>query len=110
MPLVMSFAISWGAVAWVLISELFPMKARGVGSGISVMAMSAANLIVTLVFLILLDTIGIAMIFSIFAAICIISFSFVMMFVPETKNRSLEAIEKDLRQTSSDTSTVESHF
>ncbi|GAB3063515.1 sugar porter family MFS transporter [Virgibacillus ainsalahensis] len=94
---VMSFAVSWGAVAWVLIPELFPLKARGAGTGVAIMGMSAANLVVTLVFPMLLDVIGIAWMFVIFAVIGLTSIGFVSLFVPETKGRSLEEIENDLR-------------
>jgi len=95
---VMGFAVSWGAVAWVIIPELFPLKARGAGTGIAIMSMSAANLIVTLVFPILLDSIGIIWLFAIFSLISIISFGFVSVFVPETKGRSLEDIENEQRK------------
>lgn len=97
---VMGFAVSWGAVTWVIIPELFPLKARGAGTGIAIMGMSAANLIVTLVFPMLLDSIGIAWLFTIFAIIGIGSLGFVSAFVPETKGRSLEDIENDLRKDS----------
>src|SRR5690625_7830125 len=82
---VMGCAVSWGAVAWVIIPELFPLKARGAGTGIAIMSMSAANLIVTLVFPILLDSIGIIWLFAIFSLISIISFVFVFVFVQLTK-------------------------
>ncbi len=95
---VMSFAVSWGAVTWVIIPELFPLKARGAGTGVAIMGMSAANLIVTLVFPVLLASVGIAALFAAFAVISIGSFGFVSIFVPETKGRSLEDIEKDLRK------------
>lgn len=97
---VMSFAVSWGAVAWVIIPEILPLKARGAGTGIAIMGMSAANLIVTLVFPMLLDLIGIAWLFAIFAVIGIVSYGFVSVYIPETKGRSLEDIEKDFRKNS----------
>src|SRR5690625_7360572 len=77
---VMGFAVSWGAVTWVIIPELFPLKARGAGTGIAIMGMSAANLIVTLVFPMLLDSIGVAWLFSIFVIIGIVYFGFVYVF------------------------------
>ena len=95
---VMSFAVSWGAVTWVIIPELFPLKARGAGAGIAIMGMSAANLIVTLVFPMLMASTGIATLFAVFAVISMASFGFVTIFVPETKGRSLEEIENDLRK------------
>lgn len=95
---VMSFAVSWGAVTWVIIPELFPLNARGAGAGIAIMGMSAANLIVTLVFPMLMASTGIATLFAIFAVFSMGSFAFVTIFVPETKGRSLEEIENDLRK------------
>lgn len=94
---VMSFAVSWGAVAWVIIPELFPLKARGAGTGLAIMGMSSANLVVTLVFPMLLDLVGIAWMFTAFAVIAAASVGFVKFFVPETKGRSLEQIETDMR-------------
>lgn len=101
---VMSFAVSWGAVVWVLLPELFPLKARGVGTGISTMFINFSNLVVTLLFPILLSSVGIGPIFITFTIICIISLIFVLMFVPETTGRSLEEIENDIKNIAKHTS------
>ncbi|MFC4619803.1 sugar porter family MFS transporter [Camelliibacillus cellulosilyticus] len=92
------FAATWGPAVWVILPELFPLKARGAGTGITTLFLSAGNLVVSLFFPILLDSIGIVWVFLIFAIIGVFAFLFVMVFVPETKGRSLEAIEHDLRE------------
>lgn len=91
------FAATWGPAVWVMLPELFPLKARGAGTGITTLFLSAGNLVVSLLFPVLLAAIGIAWVFLIFAAIGVLAFIFVSAFVPETKGRSLEEIEQDLR-------------
>lgn len=91
------FAATWGPAVWVMLPELFPLKARGAGTGLTTLCLSAGNLVVSLLFPILLGAIGIAWVFLIFAGIGVLAFLFVMFFVPETKGRSLEEIENDLR-------------
>ncbi|MFC0522901.1 sugar porter family MFS transporter [Pontibacillus salicampi] len=91
------FSATWGPVVWVMLPELFPLKARGAATGFTTLLLSLANLIVSLTFPILLGAIGTAWVFVIFAIIGVIAFLFVLRFVPETKGRSLEDIERDLR-------------
>ncbi|HET7578123.1 MAG TPA: sugar porter family MFS transporter [Bacillales bacterium] len=91
------FAATWGPAVWVMLPELFPLKARGAGTGITTLFLSAGNLVVSLLFPILLGAIGIAWVFLIFAALGILAFIFVAAFVPETKGRSLEEIEQEMR-------------
>jgi sugar porter (SP) family MFS transporter len=91
------FAATWGPAVWVILPELFPLKARGAGTGLTTLFLSAGNLVVSLFFPMVLAAIGTAWVFLIFAAIGVLAFIFVSMFVPETKGRSLEDIEKDLR-------------
>ncbi|MGI8314152.1 sugar porter family MFS transporter [Halobacillus mangrovi] len=91
------FSATWGPVVWVMLPELFPTKARGAATGFTTLLLSAANLIVSLFFPILLGAIGTAWVFVIFAAIGVLAFLFVAKYVPETKGRSLEEIERDLR-------------
>ncbi|TGB02409.1 sugar porter family MFS transporter [Halobacillus salinus] len=91
------FSATWGPVVWVMLPELFPLKARGAATGFTTLLLSLANLIVSLFFPILLGAIGTAMVFVIFSVIGVLAFLFVLKFVPETKGRSLEQIENDLR-------------
>lgn len=94
-----SFAMSWGPVAWVLLSEIFPNSIRGAMS-IAVAAQWLANLVVSWTFPILNDNKGLEQIFHqglaywIYGVMGLIAAFFIWKFVPETKGKTLEEIEK----------------
>ncbi|WEG12868.1 sugar porter family MFS transporter [Pullulanibacillus sp. KACC 23026] len=90
------FAATWGPVVWVMIGEIFPLNVRGLGIGISGVANWGANLLVSLTFPSLLDRFG-NMLFVVYGVMGILAFFFVTLYVTETKGRSLEQIEIDLR-------------
>ncbi|MBB6448767.1 SP family xylose:H+ symportor-like MFS transporter [Geomicrobium halophilum] len=87
------FQMSWGALAWVLLSEIFPNKIRGQAMSIAVMCLWVANLIVSSTFPLLNDIMGGAT-FAIYGIITVIAMLFVWKVVPETKGKSLEEIEE----------------
>lgn len=91
-----SFAVGLGPVFWLLISEIYPIKIRGAAMSVATIANWAANFVVTISFLTLLTTIGDAGTFFLFAGLTIIALVYFHRQVPETKNRSLQAIERDL--------------
>lgn len=97
---IFGFAISWGPIAWILIGEIFPLNVRGIGNSIGSAANWIGNFIVTQFFLSLLsvfhDKIGGP--FMVFAFFAILSIFFVIFFVPETRGKSLEQIEMELRK------------
>ncbi|MBA2443356.1 MAG: sugar porter family MFS transporter [Rubrobacter sp.] len=95
---IMSFAISWGPVVWVMLAEIFPLEVRGTVMGVATVLLWLANFLVSVSFPVLLETLGIGPLFLGFAAICVASFFFVYAVVAETKGRSLEQIEEDLRE------------
>jgi MFS transporter, SP family, xylose:H+ symportor len=94
-----AFAMSWGPVTWVLLSEIFPNSVRGVMS-IAVAAMWIANLTVSWSFPVMNDNALLVKLFNhgfpylIYGIIGIFSALFVWKFVPETKGKSLEEMEK----------------
>ncbi|MDD4870283.1 MAG: sugar porter family MFS transporter [Kiritimatiellae bacterium] len=90
------YGLSLAPIVWVLISELFPNRIRGAAVSVAVSALWVACFILTFVFPILKDTVGMAGTFWIYAGICFAGFVFVWMKVPETKGKSLEQIEKEL--------------
>ena len=90
------FASSIGPVTWVLLSEIFPNRIRGLATSIAVLAMWIANFILALTFPSLNAGLGPAMTFWIYAGICFAGVVFVVLYVPETKGRTLEEIERDL--------------
>lgn len=80
-------------VTWLLLSEIFPTRLRGIFMGGAVFAMWIANFLISLMFPILLASVGLSGAFFIFALVGIGGAMFVVRCVPETRNRSLEQIE-----------------
>jgi len=92
-----SFAISLGPVFWLLISEIYPLKIRGLSMSIATIANWGANLLVAMTFLSLLQTLGRPITFWLYAAMGLAAWIFSYFLVPETKGRSLEEIEAHWR-------------
>lgn len=95
------YALSLAPVTWVLISEIFPNRIRGLGVSISVSALWLASFLLTFTFPILNRRLGTAGTFWIYGAVCLAGFVFVLARVPETKGKSLEQIEGELTHTRS---------
>ena len=93
------YALSLAPVTWVLISEIFPNRIRGLGVSISVSALWLASFLLTFTFPILNHGLGTAGTFWIYGAICMAGFLFVLARVPETKGKTLEEIEGGLMRT-----------
>ncbi len=93
------YALSLAPVTWVLISEIFPNRIRGLGVSISVSALWLASFLLTFTFPILNHWLGMAGTFWIYGAICMAGFLFVLARVRETKGKTLEEIEGDLVRT-----------
>ncbi|WP_067936072.1 sugar porter family MFS transporter [Alicyclobacillus kakegawensis] len=91
---VASFAISMGPVVWVMIPEIFPNHSRARAASLATVFLWAADWVVTQFFPTMLHSIGGAVSFWIFMFLCIVAFVFVLKFVPETKDKSLEEIER----------------
>jgi sugar porter (SP) family MFS transporter len=92
------FAIGLGPVFWLLISEIYPLSVRGSAMGVVTVANWGANLLVSLTFPVLTAGIGTPSTFWLFGLCSLAGLAFVYRVVPETKGRSLEDIETDLRQ------------
>jgi sugar porter (SP) family MFS transporter len=91
------FAFSQGAVIWVFISEIFPNKVRARGQSLGSFTHWAMAAIVSLSFPILAKSIGGGNSFMFFAVMMVLQFFFVWRFIPETKGKSLEQIQKELK-------------
>jgi SP family galactose:H+ symporter-like MFS transporter len=91
------FAMSLGPIMWLVISEVFPLEIRGIGISLAISASWAFNMLVALTLLTLIEAFGVSGTFSIYAALCVFGVLFVYFLVPETKDCSLEEIEKNLR-------------
>ncbi|HUC26522.1 MAG TPA: sugar porter family MFS transporter [Streptosporangiaceae bacterium] len=92
-----SFAIGLGPVFWLMISEIYPQRIRGTAMSVASLANWGANFVVTISFLTLLSAIGGTGVFALFAFLTLVAVWFFIRRVPETKGRSLQAIEADLR-------------
>lgn len=90
------FASSIGPVTWVLLSEMFPNRIRGLATSIAVLAMWIANFVLAQTFPSLSASLGQAGTFWIYAGICLIGTCFIYFYVPETKGKTLEQIEREL--------------
>jgi len=90
---VASFAMSLGPVMWVLFSELFPNYIRGLAISFAGFINSGVSFLVQLVFPWELSVLGSSNTFLIYGIFAALGLVFVMMFLPETKNKSLEELE-----------------
>ena len=90
------FAMSAGPLIWVLCSEIQPLAGRDFGVTCSTMANWMANMIIGATFLTLIDTVGNAGTFWLYAGLNLFCIVLTLWLVPETKNISLERIEKNL--------------
>jgi len=93
---VAAFAISLGPVMWVLFSELFPNRIRGLAISFVGLINSGVSFIVQLVFPWEMSTLGSSTTFMIYGVFALLGLIFVVMKVPETKGKSLEELEKML--------------
>ncbi|MFT4074095.1 MAG: sugar porter family MFS transporter [Asticcacaulis sp.] len=93
------FALSWGPVVWVLLSEMFPNSIKGPAMAVAVAAQWISNYIVTASFKVVDGDTAINAIFNhglnyyVYAGCSVLAALFVWKFVPETKGKTLEAIE-----------------
>jgi sugar porter (SP) family MFS transporter len=90
------FAFSIGPIKWVVMSEIFPTRIRGRAVAITTMAVWLADTIYNLVYPVAQRHFGSAACFFLFAAVLIPQLFFVKWVMPETKNRTLEEIERSL--------------
>ena len=90
------FAASFAPVMWVIISEIYPNRIKGVAMSFST-AVSWLCTFLTVYFApVIHGALGLQYLFGIFGVFSIIAFVFVKIWIPETKGKSLEQIEKEL--------------
>ena len=87
------FVFGFGALVWVYSSESFPARLRGYGSSAMLGSDLLANIIIVQFFLTVLNTIGGAWSFGVFAILAVLAWVFVWRLAPETKGRELEEIQ-----------------
>jgi SP family xylose:H+ symportor-like MFS transporter len=93
------FALSWGPVTWVLLSEMFPNSIKNKALAIAVAAQWIANLFVSWTFKILIGNSTLNALFNhgfpywIYGVMSFLAAAFVYFYVPETKRQTLEEIQ-----------------
>lgn len=84
-------------VTWLMLSEIFPQRLRGLGMGVTVFCLWITNFLVGLLFPVLMAGIGLSTTFFVFVGLGILAILFVKKYLPETKGRTLEQLEEDFR-------------
>ncbi len=90
---VASFAVSIGPVMWVMFSELFPLRVKGLAISLAGFLNSATSFLVQLLFPVQLAALGSSLTFLIYGLFAIFGLIFVWQVVPKTRRQSLEALE-----------------
>ncbi|XP_006640694.2 solute carrier family 2, facilitated glucose transporter member 6 [Lepisosteus oculatus] len=97
MVIIFGYAMGWGPITWLLMSEILPLGARGVASGLCVGVSWITAFVLTQVFMTVVETYGLFAPFAFFCVISVINLIFTGAAVPETRGRSLEEIENYFR-------------
>lgn len=92
------YAMSLAPITWVVLSEIFPNRLRGVAMSIATFSLWIASFILTFTFPILNDLLGASGTFWVYSIICVFGYLFIKSKLPETKGKSLEEIEIELTQ------------
>lgn len=90
------YAMSLAPVLWVVLSEIFPVRVRGMAMALSTFFLWTASFLLTYTFPILNDSIQASGIFWLYGAICQAGFLFIRAKLPETKGKTLEELEQKL--------------
>jgi len=95
------YAMSLAPITWVIISEIFPNRIRGAAMSVAVLSLWIACTLLTLAFPYLNRSLGPHGTFWLYGGICLFGFFVILKFLPETKGKSLEEIERQFADKSS---------
>ncbi|KAK4434839.1 Inositol transporter 4 [Sesamum alatum] len=95
---IISYSPGMGTAPWIVNSEIYPLRYRGVGGGIAAVFNWISNLIVSETFLTLTETLGASGTFVLFAVFSFIGLVAIYFLVPETKGLQFEEVEKMLEK------------
>ncbi|XP_072270229.1 solute carrier family 2, facilitated glucose transporter member 10 [Pyxicephalus adspersus] len=95
MAFVSAFSIGFGPMTWLVLSEIYPAEIRGRAFAFCNSLNWAANLLITLTFLDVIESVGLSLTFLLYGLMGAVAILFIYFFIPETKGRSLEEIDKE---------------
>jgi sugar porter (SP) family MFS transporter len=90
------FAASFAPIMWVVISEIYPNRIRGVAMSFSTAVSWLCTFIIVYLAPVIQGSLGLHYLFGMFGVLSIMAFLFVLIWIPETKGKPLEQIEKEL--------------
>ncbi|MDP0497700.1 MAG: sugar porter family MFS transporter [Verrucomicrobiota bacterium JB024] len=93
---IVCFAISAGPLCWLMISEVFPIRFRGIGMSIAVAANWLVDYFVSQLFPVMKDGLGMSFTFLIYAGFTAVGLALAVRFLPETRGVPLEKIEENI--------------
>lgn len=88
------YAMSLAPITWVILSEIFPNRFRGVAMSIATLSLWIASFLLTFTFPTLNEILGSYGTFWVYSAICLLGYLYIRKKLPETKAKSLEEIER----------------
>lgn len=91
---VASFAVAMGPVVWVVLAEIFPTPVRGRAMAVATVCLWVACFAVSQTVITMFETIGKPATFWSYAVMCAAALLFVLRYIPETKGKTLEEIER----------------
>ena len=91
------YAMTLAPVVWVVLSEIFPNRIRGMAMAVATFSLWTACFVLTYTFPLLNRGLGSYGTFWLYGLICIVGFIYIKTKLPETKGKSLEEIEKELK-------------
>ncbi|XP_041852416.1 solute carrier family 2, facilitated glucose transporter member 6 [Melanotaenia boesemani] len=94
---IFGYAMGWGPITWLLMSEVLPLVARGKASGLCVTVSWLTAFVLTHAFTHLVDSYGLYVPYLLFTVVCVLCLLFNAVCIPETRGRSLEEIENYFR-------------
>jgi MFS transporter, SP family, solute carrier family 2 (myo-inositol transporter), member 13 len=89
-----AFAVGMGPVPWAVNAEIYPQHVRGSATGLATFVNWGANLLVSSTFLSLVNWVGAAAAFWLFAGCAALGWVIFIIFLPETANKSMEALQQ----------------
>ena len=91
------FSLAWGPVPWLYTAEVIPLRARGIGTSLATISSWVSFFLVTKTYVTLESAFGNQGACWFYAGWCCVAFVIVVLFVPETKGKTLEEIESSFQ-------------